>query len=87
MAAGLFADELNDDLSSARLRIELQEHNLLPGAEHETPVDEWNGDGRTDHRRTDVARSVVVPPPQVMFVGTVARGQLLERPIDIMHDA
>ena len=76
-------DQLNDHLSVARPRVELDEHDLLPRAETKPASIEGDRKRRTEHRRPDVARAVVVAPSEVMLVLAVARCELLPHSIQI----
>src|SRR4029450_8201564 len=74
----LSADDLDDDFALARAGVELQQHDLLPGAELECAVGEGHGDRRTEERRAHVARTVVVAPAQMVLIVRAARRQGIE---------
>jgi hypothetical protein len=81
------AYKLNADLARARSRVELDQHDLLPGSDQQTASFEGDREGRSEHRRTDMARSIVIAPSQMMLVLAVLRRELLPHPIQIRDGA
>src|SRR4026207_1155762 len=77
------ANKLNAALARARSRVELDQHDLLPRPDQQTASFERDREGRSEHRRTDMARSVVTAPPQVMLVLAILRRELLPHAIQI----
>ena len=70
--------DLNHQLPPPRLRIELQQDNLLPRPEGKRAIDDRDRDGWSDERGSYVTRTVVVAPAEMMTILTIARRQMLE---------
>src|SRR5688500_2698943 len=79
------ADDLNDDFALARTGVELQQHDLLPRAEVQLPLRERDRDRWSQQRGADVARAVVVPPPEMMPIRGATRRKRLEQRIQIVN--
>ena len=79
----LLANNLNDDFAATRLRIELEERDLLPLTDQQLAVGKRNGHGRTQHGGAHVARAVVVAPSQMMPILTISRRERLEDVVEI----
>ena len=82
-----FAHELHDKLTISWSRVEFDEHDLLPGAQQETPVDERDRERRPHQRCAHVARAVVVAPLQMVPVVAVPRRQVLEHLVEVGDSA
>ena len=79
------SNELNDDFAGAGAGIEFDEDDLLPRADIQVSAVEGDRDRRPEHRRTHMARPVVVAPSQMMFVLAMARREVLPDAIEIGH--
>src|SRR5262245_51767514 len=78
-----FTDHLNHDFPLARPRVELDQRHLLPRAHEQLAVGERNRQRGPDQRGADVARPVVVSPPQVVTIVGVARRNRLEQTVQV----
>src|SRR5688500_17182922 len=86
-SASSLADDLNNDLALAWTRVELHQHDLLPCAKMQLPLRERDGNRRPQQRRADVARAVVVAPPEMMPIRAASRRQRLEQRVQIVNRA
>ena len=80
---GLLPHHLDDDLTLSTAGVALEQHDLLPGSEHEPAVLKRNSDRRTEKSRSNVAGAVVVVPTQMMLIIGVARCQMFEQPVEV----
>ncbi len=63
--------------------IEINEHYLLPGAEHQFTFAERNGHGRTNQSGTQVSKSVAVSPGSIVVIDLVRRRYPLENLLQV----
>jgi len=70
-----FADDLDDQIAGAGTVVEVDEDDLLPGAEEHFAIGEGDGQGRPLQGGADVGGTVAVAPGQVVVVGFVRRGE------------
>ena len=78
-----FTNNLDDDFALTRASVELQQHDLLPGAEPRCATGERYRHGWTEERRAHVARAVVVAPAEVVLIAGAARRQAIEQAIQV----
>jgi hypothetical protein len=81
----LLADKLHDYLSRAGSIVEIDQDDLLPGAEIETTVIERKSQRGLDEKGTQMRKTVTVAPCLVMRVSNVGRDHLLHEPWDILQ--
>src|SRR5918992_3306389 len=81
------ADYLNHHRSLPRTVVEVDQHELLPGAERETAVAHRDGLRGTYDRRSDVGVGVGVVVQAVVLVVALRRDQALEHIAEVPHAA
>lgn len=85
--ASLFADDLENELTASSLGVELEQRDLLPRAEQQLAVLERDGNGGPEQCSSNVARAIVVTPPQMMPIRPGARCKRLKDFVQIAHCA
>jgi len=77
-AESSFAHHGDRDRSLARFNVALDVKNLLPGAQHELAVHNWNCQRRPQHRGLQVGMAVAVVPGLFMAVLPARRHELVQ---------
>src|SRR5262245_22769354 len=81
------AHELDDEIALAWPIVEVDENNLLPGAEKQLAVRERNHERRSEQRSTAVRMSVAVMPGVLVMVPRVPGRDALEHRGQVAHEA
>ena len=76
-------DDLHDDLTLPCLRVELEQHDLLPSTERQDAAGKRDRQRGTQQRGAHMAGPVVVAPPQVVAILPTTRRQPFEESVEI----
>ena len=69
--------------ATPRMKITLDEDDLLPSAEDAPAVSDRYGQRRAHQRRPEVGKSVTVTPPQIVMVRATGRSDFFESLVQI----
>ena len=69
---------MNNDVSVPVSIVKIDEDDLLPCSQCQSPSDEWNGEGRFHEGSPYMREPVAVTPAPVMLIGDIGRSKFFD---------